>query len=112
MNKECIKGTVIGFILCTLLSMSVLVLANTQTVTRDITYGIGVRLNGEMVQFPEDSRPFVMDGRTFLPLRTLAEMLGQPVDFDPATNTAIVGSTTPVAPGTPVGNIFLMVTLD
>jgi hypothetical protein len=33
-----------------------------------------------------------MDGRTFLPLRTLADLVGLPVDFDPATNTAILGS--------------------
>jgi len=92
MNKERIKGMAIGFVLCLVLSTGVIVAANSQTVTREITYGIGVMLNGEIVQFDSDSRPFVMDGRTFLPLRTISELLGLPVDFDPTTNTAIVGS--------------------
>jgi len=74
-----------------MLSTTVIVVANTQTVTREITYGVNVMLNGEIVQFDYDSRPFVMNGRTFLPLGTFAELLGLPVDFDPATNTAIVG---------------------
>jgi len=91
MNKERIKGIIIGFILCAIFSTSVMVVASSQTVTREITYGINVMLNGEIVQFDYDSRPFTMGGRTFLPLRTLAELLGMPVDFDPATNTAIVG---------------------
>ena len=91
MNKERIKGIVIGFILCAILSAGVAATANT-TVTRQITYGINVILNGQQMQFAEDSRPFVMDNRTFLPLRAMSEMLGFPVDFDPATNTAIVGN--------------------
>jgi len=85
-----IKGFVAGILVTVLLSGALLVVA--QTVTREITYGVGVMLNGEVVLFDHDSRPFVMDGRTFLPLRTLAELLDLPVNFDPATNMAIVGS--------------------
>jgi len=81
----------IGFILCAALSTSVIVIASTQTVTREITYGVGVMLNGEIVHFDEESRPFVMDNRTFLPFRALAELTGLPVDFDPAINTVILG---------------------
>jgi len=33
-----------------------------------------------------------MGGRTFLPLRAMAELLGLPIDFDPGTNTAYVGN--------------------
>lgn len=83
----------IGVIILTLtLSTGALVAASTQTVTREITYGINVMLNGEIVRFYYDTRPFVMGGRTFLPLRTLAELLEMSVDFDSVTNTAIVGS--------------------
>lgn len=92
LGKLQIKGFVMGVLVTVLLSGTLLAAANTQTVTREITYGIGVILNGQTVQFDEDSRPFVMDGRTFLPLRTLAELLDMPVDFDPAANMAILGS--------------------
>jgi hypothetical protein len=92
MNKERIKGIAIGFILCAILSAGAMVMASTQTVVREITYGVGVVLNGQAVQFDYDSRPFVMGGTTFLPLRTLAELLDLPVDFDPATNTVFVGN--------------------
>lgn len=90
--KQQVKGMLAGFILCAMLSTSVMVIANTQTINREIAYGINVMLNGEMVRFDDESRPFVMEGRTFLPLRTISELLGLPVDFDPATNTAIVGN--------------------
>jgi hypothetical protein len=104
MSKERIKGIAIGFIICSMLSASIMVAANS-TVTRQITYGIGVMLNGERVQFDEDSKPFVMNGRTFLPLRTLAELLDIPVNFDSATNTAILGRVE-TRKGTPVSELF------
>ncbi|MCL2171171.1 MAG: stalk domain-containing protein [Defluviitaleaceae bacterium] len=90
MNKERIKGIAAGFILGAILSASV-VAASTQTVTRQITYGVGVNLNGQQMHFAYDMRPFVMEGRTFLSVRAIAEALGLPVDFDPATNTAYLG---------------------
>jgi hypothetical protein len=90
MNKERIKFFALGFVLCAVLSASVMAVT-AQTVTRNITYGVGVVLNGRQVAFDNDSRPFVMDGRTFLPLRTLAELLDLPVDFDPLNNNAIIG---------------------
>ena len=92
MNKERIKGIVIGFILCMALSSTVVVMANTRTETRQITFGIRVNLNGQLLDFDADSQPFVMGGRTFLPVRALADALGLPVDFDSATNTAYLGN--------------------
>ena len=84
-------------------STGVVVLANISTVTREVTYGISVMLNGETVGFDYDTRLFVMNNRTFLPVRTLAELLGLPVDFDPVTNTAILGvATIPTDGSTPL----------
>jgi len=106
MNKERMKGILTGFILCAILSTSVLVLAN--TVTREITYGVRVNLNGQLMQFDDESQPFVMDGRTFLPVRAIADALGLDVSFDADTNTAYLSggavATIPsaVAPITPV----------
>ena len=51
MNKERLKGAAVGFILCAMLSASVITVANTHTVTREITYGVSVMLNGQIVQF-------------------------------------------------------------
>jgi len=90
MNKERIKGIAIGFALCLFLSASVMVV-NAQTATRNVTYGVRVNLNGHLMDFDADSRPFVSGGRTFLPLRALAETLGLPVDFDRGSNTVYLG---------------------
>ena len=92
MNKERIKGIVVGFLLCAVLSTSVMVMATPRTETRQITYGVRVNFNGQLVQFNADNQPFVMGGRTFLPMRAMADLLGLPVDFDPSTNTAYVGN--------------------
>ena len=100
--KQRLQGMAIGVLATVLLLGTVTALANTQTVTRQITYGIGVILNGQTVDFDEESRPFVMDGRTFLPLRTLSELLELPIDFDPATNMAIVGMPPAGPPAPPV----------
>jgi len=93
MKKEHLKGFVAGILLMAMLSAT-LVFASSG-ITREIHYGISVVLNGQAVQFDEDSRPFVMDNRTFLPLRAMAELLGLPIEFDFGTNTAYLGHTTP-----------------
>jgi hypothetical protein len=90
MKKEQLKGFAAGVLLTVMLS-STLAFANSGVI-REIHHGISVVLNGSTVQFDEDSRPFVMDGRTFLPLRAMAEMLGLSVDFDVYTNTAYIGN--------------------
>ena len=92
MNKERLKGVVMGFILCTMLSATVMVVANTNTVTREITLGVRVNLNGQLMHFEYEMRPFVMDGRTFLPVRAISEALDIPVDFNPGTNTIYLGN--------------------
>ena len=43
------------------------------------------------MQFTVDNRPFAMDGRTFLPVRAIAEAVNMPVDFDASTNTVYLG---------------------
>jgi hypothetical protein len=61
-----------------------------QTVTKDVTYGVSVSLNGRQLVFAEDMRPFVMDDRTFLPLRAIGDALGLEVDYNAATHTAVL----------------------
>ena len=89
--KEKIKYFMAGILVMCLLFSAMLVIANPQTVTRQIPYGINVVLNGEKLQFSEANRPFTMDGTTFMPLRVISETLGIAVDFDAATNTVFLG---------------------
>ncbi|MCL2576719.1 MAG: stalk domain-containing protein [Defluviitaleaceae bacterium] len=54
---------------------------------------INVVINNKVHVF--DVPPQIINGRTMLPLRAIGEALGMTVNFDPATNTAILA--TPVA---------------
>lgn len=91
MNKEKMKGIVMGFILCAVLTATTAAIAASQTVTRELTYGVGVTLHGQAVEFEEGDRPFVIDGRTFLPVRAIAGLVGLPVDFDAENNVVLLG---------------------
>jgi len=92
MNKERIKGFILGVLVTVVIFASVIIAAaNSETFTKQITYGINVMVNGEQAEFDDDMRPFVMDNRTFLPLRGIGELLGLFVDYDADTHTAIVG---------------------
>ena len=92
LKKLQIKGFVAGMLVMFLLFSVTMIAANPQTVTRQITYGINVNLNGQNLQFDATSRPFTMGGTTFMPLRAISEALDIPVDFDPATNTVFLGN--------------------
>jgi len=82
-----LKGLAIGLIAAIALSGTAL-LANSEA--RELVFGIAVSLDGVAVQFEEDMRPFVIDGRTFLPVRAIADLAGLGVDFDGATNTVLL----------------------
>ena len=89
-----LKGFAVGVILMVLLSGTV-VLAS--PVMQEIIFGVSVSFNGTPVSFEEDMRPFTMGGRTFLPVRAVADLFGAEVDFDEDTNTVLLLS----ADGTP-----------
>ena len=84
--KQRIQGVIIGVLVTSLLFGGVTVFAN---VTRIIhaTYGVSVVVNGVQQHFAEDSMPFVADGRTFLPVRGIADALGVDVTWNPTTQT-------------------------
>lgn len=58
-----------------------------KTTTENINK-ITVYLNGELLVF--DQEPIIIDGRTLVPVRTIAEALGSFVDWDEKTQTAII----------------------
>ncbi|MCL2170684.1 MAG: NPCBM/NEW2 domain-containing protein [Defluviitaleaceae bacterium] len=86
-----IKGFFAGFILCALLSISVIAFADGGGLIREIFFGVRVEFNGDLVDFEDDMRPFIMDGRTYLSVRAMADVLGLRVDWDDEAATVIVG---------------------
>lgn len=84
------KGFVMGVLVTTLLSGTV---AMANPVMRELIFGVSVTINEESVSFADDSQPFITEGRTFLPLRAIAETLGFEVDWDADARTAVITTT-------------------
>ena len=91
--KRSIKR-VAAMTLALILSTSTLVFANAPE-TRDVTFGVNIVIDGQPITFQPNNSPFIMDGRTFLPSATLAELLGFYVVWDEATNTVLISETAP-----------------
>jgi len=87
MNFKFAKGFVLG-VVATIMLSGTIVMAN--PVTRELLFGVRVSLDGNLLQFDEDAQPFTMDGRTFLPVRAVADAAGLDVDFDASTNTVLL----------------------
>jgi len=90
-NFKMAKGFVLGVMATIMLSGTVL-MAN--PVTRDLLFGVQVSLDGTLLEFDEDMQPFTISGRTYLPVRAMADMVGLDVDFDGATNTVLLTTIT------------------
>jgi len=92
--KQRIQGIIIGFMAAILFS-GITVWAATGTKTVEITYNdIKINLDGKEIT-PKDANgnvvePFIMDGSTYLPVRAVAEALGNDVNWDGDTNTVIM----------------------
>jgi len=97
-RRSGLKGFVVGVVVTMMLS-GTLVMAN--PVMRELVFGVGVSFNGQVQQFEEDMRPFVIDGRTFLPVRAIADIVGLDVDFDGAANMVVL-----TTPGAVAGSSF------
>jgi len=88
MSKE-IKGFIIGIIFSAMISGTVFAVA------REIFFGVEVTFNGVAAEFDEDSQPFIMDGRTFLPVRAIADLVGLNVRFIDGVVTLTTDDYTP-----------------
>jgi len=87
--KNGIKGFAAGILVCVML-IGVVFASNAQV--REIFFGVQVSVNGEAQTFDDDMQPFIMDGRTFLPVRGIADVLGVDVDFDAGANMVLLNS--------------------
>jgi len=83
------KSFVAGMLLMALLTP--LIAMASEVVTRQITYGVRVVVNGQPLQLDGIDRPFIMEGRTFLPVSIIARELGVAADWDGATSTVFIG---------------------
>jgi len=80
-----LRGFVLGVITTAVLSSTLLAAS---PVVREIFFGVNVTVNGDNLSFADDSQPFIMEGRTFLPMTAISEALGFEVDWDAGTATA------------------------
>ena len=93
------KGFAMGVLVSVLLTGTV-VMAN--PVTRELVFGVSVTLNGEALQLSEDNQPFIMGGRTYLPVAAIADALGFDVRWDGTTRTASIEAAQAMPPVSPV----------
>ena len=99
--KQRLQGIVLGVILTILIMVTVVTVAAANTRTIGITYGINVVVNGIRQIFPTDMQPFTSEGRTFLPVRGIADALGLDVSFNPVTQTVYLDSLQAIHQHTP-----------
>jgi hypothetical protein len=60
--------------------------------TIQVTYrNISIQVNGRIVS--SDQEPFIYQGRTFVPLRTIGEALGKTVEWDNGKNQVVINDT-------------------
>jgi len=85
------KSYVAGLLTATIIFASSTVFANTGGVMRELFYGVSINLNGQVLQLADIDRPFIIDGRTFLPVRAISEALDIPIEWHGATRTVYVG---------------------
>ncbi len=72
-----------------------------RTVNPPIQRGIGIFIDGKEIKIkPEEPLPFILDGRTMIPLRVIAENLSMVVDWDEKNRRVII--TNPSAIDDPV----------
>jgi len=87
--RERLQGFVVGIVVMALL-VSTFVLANSSM--REVFYGVNVSIDGVQWNPPADMLPFISEGRTFLPVRGIAEALGVEVDWDAYTQTVLIST--------------------
>ncbi|MCL2197473.1 MAG: stalk domain-containing protein [Defluviitaleaceae bacterium] len=108
--KQRFQGLIVGVLLASLILGAVNIFA-TATRTIEITYGVNVVVDGVRQDFSDDMRPFTSGGRTFLPVRGIADALGLDLRWDGATSTAYLSTPTtasvveqtPQPPAAPMG---------
>jgi len=93
--KKTLKGFVVGFIMASLLTSTIVYGAGSY-VTKNLYYNsIKLVVDGRPYT-PKDVsgnivEPFIIDGTTYLPVRAVAAALGKDVSWDGSTSTVYIG---------------------
>lgn len=91
MKKGFILGTAFGMVI----GAATMAFAANSYIQAVLNQGIKVSLDGEVQEFRDETTneiqyPLTYHDRTYLPLRTVANLVGVEVDYDANTNTAIL----------------------
>ena len=88
MIREKMTRTLLGITVVAIM-MSIPVFAKVGQEIATIHYnGIAISVNGSIVS--TENEPFILDGRTYLPVRDVAEFMQLDVDWDDATQTVLL----------------------
>jgi hypothetical protein len=93
--KKTIKIYAAGLLTGILLFGSTLAFAEPRGVIRELFFNVNVVVDGIPQAFAHDMRPFIAEGRTFLPVRGIADALNVGVDWDADTSTVFLWSGSP-----------------
>ena len=91
MMKKNIKWFLIGFLVCIFLTSSIAYAAGGQMI--EVFYNVKDIKIDMVSKMPENEKPFVFNGTTYVPLRYIAENLNMPVQWDAKTQTVFIGKT-------------------
>ena len=98
-NKEKIRVFISGFIVAALIfGLTVGTFASSLSETIEVVYNnIKLVIDGQNIKFGKDTagnqiEPFIYNGTTYLPVRTVGEAIGKDVDWDSKTNTIYIGN--------------------
>jgi hypothetical protein len=61
-----------------IITLCLIILCTVTAFASEVSSAPDVRVNGKLVSFP-DEQPFIQDGRTYIPVRFVAEALGADV---------------------------------
>lgn len=87
MKKMNFRSYISGFLTCAILMSFSVAFAKTESI--EVFYNnLKLKINGEIVE--SDQEPFILNGRTFVPLRTVAESLGKQVLYNESTSEILI----------------------
>ncbi len=90
--KNNFTSLITGIIIGAVLFGSLCVYADGEAMIK-IYYNVKDIVINKVSKMPEEEKPFIYNGRTYVPLRYIAENLGYEVDWDYETSSVLIGET-------------------
>lgn len=86
-----IKGFIIGVLITSFVSVLAFSEDGIRSIMVDFDQAKNIVVDKEEIAIPDDMKPFVYNGRTYVSLRLISEALGKPVKWREATGTVYIG---------------------